>query len=162
VLVDHSAVGRRDAVPAHQHGQRAEVGRVEEHEQRRDDERRREQVRHREHAEPRRDRQARQHDGVDEVGHDHHPLAVDAVGQRAGRQAEQQVGQRLERGDQGGEQRGATRDVVHHDGQRDVGDRGPGERHQPGAEEAAPVGVVAQPGCGHGGVAHRNASAWIE
>ena len=81
------------------------------------------------------ERDGRDQRGAEDVGGDHHPLAVPAVGEGAGEQAEQQVGGRLEGRDQGGQARRPAA-AVDDDREGDQRDDVAGDREHPGQEVA--------------------------
>ena len=130
-----------DAVPPDQDGQGAEHGTVEEDADGGAEERHGQHVRHGDGGEDVGERDGRDERGAEDVGGDHHPLAVPAVGEGAGEQAEEQVGQRLERRDQGGGRRRPAA-AVDDDRERDQRDDGAGDREHPGQEVADEVGVA--------------------
>ena len=89
-----------------------------------------------------------------EVGQEHHPLAVAAVGERPGDHPEDQVGQRLERPDDAHRQPGAGQ-REDEQGERGEADRVPQRRDALGREEHLEIAVARQPFRIRGAVGHR-------
>jgi hypothetical protein len=153
-------VGLADPLTADEHREGPEVRAVEEGEQALGEEAGDEDVGHGQDVQPVGDGDGPDDQDVGEVCGDHHALAFPAVAERPGEEADQQVGQRVQRGRQCG-QGGRAGERVDEDGHRHDGDERTGQRDDARSPVEPEVAVVAQPAPDAGGAvaAHRTESA---
>ena len=136
-------VGRAEPLPADDRRERAEGRTVEEDEAGLGEEAGDEGVPDGEDAQDVGERHRADGHRAQQVGDDHDPAPVEPVGERTGDQAEEEVGQPLDEGDEGGERRAAAEPVDEHR-EGDGGDEGAGDGDLAGEPVAPEVGVVSE------------------